>query len=124
MVESTNEAREEEAERIVQTTGALFIHPSEDPRVIAGQGTASLEFVQQVKDMGKDLDAVIIPVGGGGLAAGNTITLRALLGDKVKVRKKTLMRSNLPIIPTSNEELMLLFGKNLIDYSCRTGKTG
>jgi threonine dehydratase len=39
MVENTNEAREEEADRIVETTGAVFVHPSEDPRVIAGQGT-------------------------------------------------------------------------------------
>ena len=86
MVENTNEAREEEAERIVQATGAVFIHPSEDPRVIAGQGTACLEFVEQIRELGHDLDAVIIPVGGGGLAAGNTISLRALLGEKVKVR--------------------------------------
>jgi threonine dehydratase len=40
MVENSNEAREEEADRIVETTGAVFVHPtSEDPRVIAGQGT-------------------------------------------------------------------------------------
>lgn len=85
-VENTNEAREEEADRIVETTGAVFIHPSEDPRVIAGQGTASLELVEQVRELsGNELDAVIIPVGGGGLASGNTIALRGLLGDKVKV---------------------------------------
>lgn len=85
-VENTNEAREEEADRIVKTTGAVFIHPSEDPRVIAGQGTTSLELVEQVRDLGgTELDAVIIPVGGGGLASGNTIALRGLLGDKVKV---------------------------------------
>jgi threonine dehydratase len=88
MVENTNEAREDEADRIVETTGAVFIHPSEDPRVIAGQGSASLEFVEQVREMGKELDAVIIPVGGGGLAAGNAIALRGLLGDKVKVSRQ------------------------------------
>jgi threonine dehydratase len=86
MVENTNEAREGEADRIVASTGASFVHPSEDPRVIAGQGTVCLEFVEQVKEMGQELDAVIIPVGGGGLASGNIISLRALLGDKVKVR--------------------------------------
>jgi threonine dehydratase len=54
--------------------------------VIAGQGTVSIEFVEQVREMiGADLDAVVIPVGGGGLAAGNTIALRGLLGNKVKV---------------------------------------
>eukprot|EP00539_Tryblionella_compressa_P013552 CAMPEP_0178825752 /NCGR_PEP_ID=MMETSP0746-20121128/6392_1 /TAXON_ID=913974 /ORGANISM="Nitzschia punctata, Strain CCMP561" /LENGTH=251 /DNA_ID=CAMNT_0020487543 /DNA_START=48 /DNA_END=803 /DNA_ORIENTATION=+ len=86
MVENTNEAREEEADRIVETTGAKFVHPSEDPRVIAGQGTVCLEFVEQVREIaGKDLDAVIIPVGGDGLASGNIICLRGLLGDKVKI---------------------------------------
>lgn len=46
----------------------------------------SIEFVRQVREMiGSDLDAVIIPVGGGGLAAGNTIALRGLLGNKIKV---------------------------------------
>jgi Threonine dehydratase len=90
MVESTNEAREEKAEEIMKETGAYFIHPSENPRVIAGQGTVCLEFVEQVRNMtgGEDLDIVIIPVGGGGLAAGNAVALRGLLGNAVKVRKE------------------------------------
>jgi serine racemase len=62
----------------------VFIHPSEDPRVIAGQGTVCLELLQQAKDMGVKLDVVIIPVGGGGLASGNAVTIRAL-GDDVKI---------------------------------------
>jgi len=88
IVENTNDARKEEAERIVSSTGAVFIHPSENPKVIAGQGTVCLEFVEQVRELlnGEgDLDAVIIPVGGGGLASGNSITLRGMLGDKVKI---------------------------------------
>jgi serine racemase len=86
MTANTNEAREDKAEEIRRETGAVFIHPSEDPRVIAGQGTVCLEFIEQVKEMsGSDLDLVIIPVGGGGLAAGNATTLRAALGDKVTI---------------------------------------
>lgn len=86
LVDNTNEAREEEADRIVRETGASFIHPSEDPRVIAGQGTVSLEMIEQLKELGyENLDAVIIPVGGGGLAAGNAIALRGMLGGNVKV---------------------------------------
>jgi serine racemase len=86
MTENTNEARETEAERIRDETGAVFVHPSEDPRVIAGQGTVCLELIEQVRDERKvELDAVVIPVGGGGLASGNTVTLRAMLGDKVKI---------------------------------------
>ena len=85
-VENTNEAREERADAIVAERNATFIHPSENKYVIAGQGTASLEFVTQVQEMAHcALDAVIIPVGGGGLAAGNTIALRGMLGRSVKI---------------------------------------
>ena len=87
-VENTPEAREVAADEILNKTGGTFVHPSEDPRVIAGQGTVSLELVAQVKELGYDVDAVIIPVGGGGLASGNTIALRGLLGDKVKVSQE------------------------------------
>jgi threonine dehydratase len=86
-VENTNEAREEEADRIVAEQGAVFIHPSENPRVIAGQGTATLELAEQLKEQFAvdKPDAVIIPVGGGGLASGNAVALRGLFGDKVKI---------------------------------------
>jgi threonine dehydratase len=57
----------------VEETGATFIHPFEDPIVIAGQGTIGLELVAQVPDAG----TVVIPVGGGGLAAGIALALRA-----------------------------------------------
>jgi threonine dehydratase len=86
LVENTNEAREEEADRVVAERGALFIHPSENPQVIAGQGTASLELMEQLKELGVDKpDAVIIPVGGGGLASGNAVALRGRLGNDVKI---------------------------------------
>ena len=86
MTANTNEARESEADRIRQETGARFVHPSEDSLVIAGQGTVCLEFIEQVRNAHNvTLDAVIIPVGGGGLASGNAITLRGLLGDRVKI---------------------------------------
>ncbi|KAL7575003.1 hypothetical protein ACA910_010820 [Epithemia clementina (nom. ined.)] len=87
MVDNTNEARELEAENIRKTTGATFVHPSEDPKVIAGQGTVCLELVQQMNELynGTKPDVVIIPVGGGGLASGNLISLRALLSTSVKL---------------------------------------
>ena len=87
-VENTNQARSEKAKEIVEATNAVFIHPSENPKVIAGQGSVSLEMVAQIRELGAELDAIIIPVGGGGLAAGNTIALRGLLGDKIKVRRQ------------------------------------
>jgi threonine dehydratase len=61
----------------VQETGAPFIHPFEDPVVIAGQGTIGLELAEQVPDVG----TVVIPVGGGGLASGISLALRAQLPD-------------------------------------------
>jgi threonine dehydratase len=63
-----------EALRRAEQTGATFIHAFEDERVIAGQGTLGLELAEQVPDAG----TVLIPVGGGGLAAGISIALRAL----------------------------------------------
>lgn len=63
MTESTNEARERECDRILKETQAYFVHPSEDPRVIAGQGTTCLELIQQIEELGvSPLEAVIIPV--------------------------------------------------------------
>jgi threonine dehydratase len=61
----------------IQETGATFIHPFEDPVVIAGQGTIGLELAEQVPDAG----TVVIPVGGGGLAAGISLALRSQLPD-------------------------------------------
>jgi threonine dehydratase len=63
----------ERAEALVAARGAVFVHPFDDPRVIAGQGTLGLELLEQVDD----LDAVIVPVGGGGLVAGVALALKA-----------------------------------------------
>jgi threonine dehydratase len=57
----------------VESSGATFIHPYEDERVIAGQGTIGLEIVDQVPDV----ETVVIPVGGGGLCSGIALALRA-----------------------------------------------
>src|SRR6266849_3514208 len=62
-------AREIEAER-----GLVFIHPFDDPRVVAGQGTIGLELVEQVLD----LETVVVPVGGGGLIGGVALALEHL----------------------------------------------
>jgi len=59
-------AREQTAEAVRGQTGATLVHPYTDPAVIAGQGTAALEFLGQVPA----LDALIAPVGGGGLISG------------------------------------------------------
>jgi threonine dehydratase len=58
----------------VESTGATFVHPYEDEKVIAGQGTIGLEIIDQVPDV----ETVVIPVGGGGLASGIALALRAV----------------------------------------------
>ena len=67
--------RENALAEVVRETGAEFVHPSDDLRVIAGQGTAALELLQDAAD----LDIVVTPVGGGGLLSGTAVTVQALL---------------------------------------------
>lgn len=70
----TQAAREAMAEQVQRDTGAVLVHPYADARVMAGQGTIALELLAQVPA----LDALITPVGGGGLAAGVAIAAHAL----------------------------------------------
>jgi threonine dehydratase len=64
----------ESALAYVESTGATLVHPYEDDKVIAGQGTIGLEIAEQVPDV----ETVVIPVGGGGLASGIALALRAV----------------------------------------------
>lgn len=70
----TLDAREKAAEKIIQETGATFIHPSNDLEVIYGQGTAAVELLEDHPD----LDFVVTPVGGGGLIAGAALAVSQL----------------------------------------------
>jgi threonine dehydratase len=77
LCEPTLAAREAMAAQIVSETGALFIHPYDDPYVIAGQGTIALELLEQVPQ----LQWLLCPVGGGGLASGLGVAVKALRPD-------------------------------------------
>jgi threonine dehydratase len=66
-------AREDACARVQQQTGAELVHPYADARVIAGQGTAALELLNCVGE----LDVIVVPVGGGGLAAGTVLAAAA-----------------------------------------------
>lgn len=70
----TLEAREATAAAVLAETGATLIPPYDHPDVIAGQGTTALELLEQVPDV----DAIMAPVGGGGLVAGMCIAAKAL----------------------------------------------
>ena len=71
---ATIAAREAAAAQLQAETGAELVHPYTDPRVIAGQGTAALELLREAGD----LDALVTPVGGGGLIGGSAIAAKAL----------------------------------------------
>jgi threonine dehydratase len=62
------------AEQFIRDTGAVFIHPYDDPRVIAGQGTIALELLEEVPE----LSWLMVPVGGGGLASGVSTAAKTL----------------------------------------------
>lgn len=62
----------DEAERLSEEEGRVFVHPFDDPEIVAGQGTVGLEIVE---DAGP-LDAVVVPVGGGGLISGVAAAVR------------------------------------------------
>ena len=67
-------AREAACAEVQRVTGAVLVHPYTDPRVIAGQGTAALELLNQCDGA---LDVLLVPVGGGGLASGTALVARA-----------------------------------------------
>jgi threonine dehydratase len=77
--EPTIAAREALCAQVQLATGAELVHPYTDPRVIVGQGTAALELLNQNGSGGTGrFDALVVPVGGGGLAAGTAIATAAL----------------------------------------------
>ena len=69
--EPSTSSREEVFAKVQAATGGDFVHPYNDPRVIAGQGTCSKEFMEQTGG----LDIVVAPIGGGGMISGTCLTL-------------------------------------------------
>jgi len=65
---------QERVEAIIAAEGSTLVHPYDDPLIIAGQGTIALEMLEAVPD----LDVLVIPIGGGGLIAGNAVAARGL----------------------------------------------
>ncbi len=75
LCEPNLEARVTTADSVLERTGAAFIHPFDNANVIAGQGTAAKEMIEECGN----LDALLSPIGGGGLMSGTCISTRALL---------------------------------------------
>lgn len=80
LVEGTYDDAHDKAVELQKETGATFIHPFDDEMVIAGQGTIGLEILDQLPDV----DAVIVPIGGGGLISGIAYAIKSL-NPNVKV---------------------------------------
>ena len=72
--EPSTSSREATFAQVQAATGGDFVHPYNDPRVIAGQGTCSREFMEQTGG----LDMVVAPIGGGGMISGTCLTLATL----------------------------------------------
>ena len=87
----------QEALRRCDEQGLTFIHPFDDAAVIAGQGTLGIEMLEQVKD----LDALVIPVGGGGLIAGVACAVKEM---KPKIRVVGVQTSKLPSMKAALEK--------------------
>ena len=66
-----------EALAFAERTGAVFIHPYDHPDIVAGQGTVGFEIIEQCPQV----RTVVVPVGGGGLAAGITVAIKGLDPD-------------------------------------------
>lgn len=75
--EPSTTSREAVFAEVQAQTGGEFVHPYNDPRVIAGQGTCSAELLEQTDG----LDAVVAPIGGGGMISGTCLTLSNLAPD-------------------------------------------
>jgi len=80
LCEPTLQSREETLARIIDRTGATFIHPYDNFHVICGQGTAAKELLEEMPE----LDTLFVPVGGGGILSGSAISAKSLAkGSKV-----------------------------------------
>ncbi|KAL9242827.1 hypothetical protein vseg_016788 [Gypsophila vaccaria] len=72
--EPTMESRQSTAAKVLQETGAVLIHPYNDARIISGQGTISLELLEQFPE----IDTIIVPISGGGLISGVALAAKSI----------------------------------------------
>ncbi|MFC2124890.1 pyridoxal-phosphate dependent enzyme [Bacteroidota bacterium] len=105
--EPTLAAREKTLAEIIDKTGAWFIHPYNDYNVIAGQATCALELINQVNE----IDAIITPVGGGGLLSGTLLTakhfskcIKVFAGEPEGAKDAYLSLKNSELIPSINPD--------------------
>ena len=98
--EPSTSSREAVFARVQAETGADFVHPYNDERVIAGQGTCSKEIIE---DLGQ-LDAVVAPIGGGGMISGTCLTLSNIAPQtKIYAAEPRAGRRRLPVVQAGQD---------------------
>lgn len=105
------------AHRLAAEHDLIFVHPYDDPHIVAGQGTVALEMLDEVED----LDCLVIPIGGGGLSAGCLVAAKALRPDieiiGVETRRFPSMRQALADEP-------IVCGRTTIAEGIAVGQPG
>lgn len=109
LVEGTYDDAHDKAIELQKESGATFIHPFDDELVIAGQGTIGLEILEQLPDV----DAVIVPIGGGGLISGVAFAIKQL-NPKVKVYGVQAAGAPSMYLSIAQNEIRTLSGVNTI----------
>ncbi|MFY8160412.1 MAG: threonine/serine dehydratase [Candidatus Kapaibacteriota bacterium] len=111
-------ARETTLNQILVDREAIFVHPYENPNVIAGQGTAALELINEVND----LDIIMTPIGGGGLISGTAITAKEISAKskEIKVIGAEPQMANDAFISFISKERVKDFTPNTICDGLRT----
>ncbi len=97
LVKGTYDDAHDKAVELQEKTGATFVHPYDDDEVIAGQGTIGLEILDQLENV----DAVVVPIGGGGLISGVAFAIKSL---KPEVKVYGVQAANAPSMFNSVNE--------------------
>jgi threonine dehydratase len=107
LCDNNEQSRVDTCEKIIKQTGANFIHPYDNDKVILGQSTCSKELYDEVDD----LDYIIPPVGGGGLASGTILSTlffskstKVILAEPEKANDAYVSFNNKKLIPVSNPD--------------------
>lgn len=110
LVKGTYDDAHDKAVELQKETGATFVHPYDDDEVIAGQGTIGLEILDQLEDV----DAVVVPIGGGGLISGVAFAIKSL---KPEVKIYGVQAANAPSMFNSINEKHIVTIKSVSTFA-------
>ena len=105
------------AEKLCAEEGLTFVHPYDDPRIIAGQGTIALEMLNEAPE----LDTLILPIGGGGLISGIAIAAKAIKPDVIYCHTRGFEDGPRSDSPANDQTGNALAGTEYEDGGCADG---